>query len=284
MSFGIYEEGYMSGSGSAAAGGNGVRAKVSRATENVTDSRVVTAGARAGYAVNGVLHLLIAWLGLEVAFGGAGAGAKADPSGAMALVASTPVGLVVLIAIVAGFVLLAVWQIGECVRGPRTRDRLKAGVKAIVYLALALSALSFLTGTAKSGQAQASDMTATLMKMPLGPVLVVVGGLALAGVGVYHIFKGWTERFRRDLASSPSRFTIIAGKVGYIARGIAFIAVGIGVVIAGVTHHPTASRGLDGALHDMVALPWGQALVALIALGFAAYGVYSFSRARRART
>ena len=272
----------MSGSGSAAASGSGVRAKASKAAEDVTDSRVMTAGARAGYAVNGVLHLLIAWLGLQLAFGGYGA--KADPSGAMSLVASTSVGLVVLIAIVVGFTLLAVWQIGECIRGPRTRDRLKAAAKAIVYLALALSAVSFLMGTGKSGQAQASDMTATLMNMPFGPVLVVVGGLAVAGMGVYHIAKGWTERFRRDLASSPSRFTVVAGKVGYIARGIAFIAAGIGIVVAGVTHHPSASRGLDGALHDMLALPWGQTIVALVALGFAAYGFYSFSRARRART
>ncbi|HET7724918.1 MAG TPA: DUF1206 domain-containing protein [Propionibacteriaceae bacterium] len=248
----------------------------------MTDSRVVTAGARAGYAVNGVLHLLIAVLALQIAFGGRGA--KADPSGAMGLAASTPVGLVVLIAIVVGFGLLAVWQIGEVIRGPRTRDRLKAAAKAIVYLALAFSAVSFLMGRGNNGQRQASDLTATLMKMPLGPVLVVLAGLVVAGVGVYHIIKGWTERFRRDLASSPSRFTMVAGKVGYIARGVAFIAVGIGIVVAGVTHHPDASRGLDGALHDMVALPWGQALVALVALGFAAYGFYSFSRAHRART
>ncbi|MBI4901129.1 MAG: DUF1206 domain-containing protein, partial [Actinobacteria bacterium] len=33
-----------------------------------------------------------------------------------------------------------------------------------------------------------------------------------------------------------------------------------------------------------VALPWGQAIVALVALGFAAYGLYSFGRAHRART
>ena len=84
----------------------------------MTDSRVVTAGARAGYAVNGVLHLLIAVLALQIAFGGRGA--KADPSGAMGLAASTPVGLVVLIAIVVGFGLLAVWQIGEVIRGLRS--------------------------------------------------------------------------------------------------------------------------------------------------------------------
>lgn len=270
----------MSASGKTS--GDGTRAKLARATEEVTDRRVVTAGARVGYAVNGLLHLLIAWLGLQVAFGGAGA--EADPSGALALVAGTPVGLVILVAIAVSFTLLAVWQVGECVRGPGKGDRLKAGSKAVVYLVLAFSAVSFLMGSRKSGRAQANDATATLMGLPFGPILVVVAGLAVAGVGGYHIYKGWTERFRRDLASTPSRLMVMAGKVGYIARGIAFIAVGVGIVTAGLTQHPSESRGLDGALHDMVSLPWGQVIVALVAAGFAAFGLYSFSRAKRART
>jgi len=196
----------------------GTAGDLSRTGRRVTDNRIVEFGARAGYAVTGVLHLLIAWLGLQVAFGQRGV--RADQSGAMALVAGSPFGKVVLVAIVAAFLLLAVWQIGECVRGPEAGDRAKAAAKAVVYLAL---------------------------------------------------------------AGSPSRYIIVAGKVGYIARGVAFILIGAGFVTAGLTHQPSRSRGLDGALRDMVALPWGQAIVTLVALGFAAYGVYLFSRARHAR-
>ena len=259
-----------------------VSRRLSTATQKVADHPVVTAGARVGYAVNGLLHLLIAWLGLQVAYGGAGA--KADTSGAMALAASSPVGFAVLVLIAVAFALLAVWQIGECVRGPKLGDRVKAGAKAVVYLALGWSAVSLLMGTAKSGQAQANDATATLMGLPFGPVLVILGGIAIVAVGAFHMYKGWTERFRRDLVSTPSRPILMAGKVGYIAKGIALIAVGIGVVTAGLTDRPSQSRGLDGALHDMVSLPWGQVVVTLVAAGFAAYGLYSFSRAKRART
>jgi len=256
--------------------------RFSAAVGDVTDHPLVEAGARAGYAVNGVLHLLIAWLGLQVAFGRSGA--RADPSGAMALVAGSPLGMVILIAIVVAFVLLAVWQVGECVRGPETGDRVKAAAKAVAYLALALAAVSFLTGTHTTGQAQAKDATSTLMDLPLGQVLVTLVGIAVIGIGGYHIFKGWTERFRRDLSSTPSRMTVMAGKVGYIARGVALIGVGIGLVTAGVTHQASRSKGLDGALHQMVGLPWGQAVVTLVAVGFACFGVYLFSRAQRART
>ncbi|MGV8909457.1 MAG: DUF1206 domain-containing protein [Propionicimonas sp.] len=272
----------MAVSGRADGHGLGTPGKLSRVAAGVADHRVVDAGARAGYAVSGLLHLLIAWLGLQLAFGRSGA--KADTSGAMAMVAANPVGMVVLVAIVVAFVLLAVWQVGECVRGPDTGDRVKAGAKALVYIALAWSAVLFLMGVGKSGQAQAKDATAALMDLPFGPVLVVIVGIGVVAVGGYHIFKGWKEKFRSDLTSTPSRYILMAGKVGYIAKGVALIAVGIGLVTAGVTHHPSKSQGLDGALHSMMSLPLGQLVVVLVAAGFAAYGVYSFSRARRART
>lgn len=271
----------MSGSRKPADSTGKVVRELSSAVEEVADHPVVTVGARAGYAVNGLLHLLIAWLGLQVASGDDGA--EADPSGAMALVAHTAVGVVVLVMIAVSFLLLAAWQVGECLRRRKTGDRVKAAAKAIVYLGLSGSAASFLLGSGARGPAQADGATATVMGLPFGPVLVVVVGVVVVGVGVYHVYKGWTGRFRKDLASTPSRFSMIAGKVGYIARGVAFIAVGFGIVTAGLTHHPSASRGLDGALHDMVLLPWGQVLVILVAAGFAAFGLYSFSRARRAR-
>lgn len=271
----------MATSGKATGRDSAAAGRFSRAVGDVTDHPVIDAGARAGYAVNGVLHLLIAWLGLQVAFGRA---AKADPSGAMALVATTPLGMVILVAIVVAFVLLAVWQVGECVRGRETGDRVKAGAKAVVYLVLAWGAVSFLMGSGKSGQSQAKDATATLMDLPFGQVIVIVVGLAVVGIGGYHIYKGWTERFRNDLASSPSRLTVVAGKLGYIARGIALIAVGIGLMTAGFTHQASKSKGLDGALHQMVSLPFGQVVLTVVAAGFACFGVYLFSRARRART
>lgn len=263
-------------------GTGGIADGLSDAARSATDNRVVDLGARAGYAVNGILHLLIAWLGVGVALGRHDA--KADPSGAMAVIAGTPFGKIVLVAIVVAFALLALWQVGECVRARDAGDRAKAAAKAVVYLALASGAVSFLAGSGSSGANQAGGATAALMDLPFGQALVVLAGVAVAGVGGYHIHKGWTEKFREDLAGAPSRLTVVAGKVGYIARGIAFIAIGIGVVTAGVTHHPSRSRGLDGALRDMVALPWGPAIVLLVAAGFAAFGLYSFSRARRART
>lgn len=252
-----------------------------RPAEAVGDHPVVEAGARAGYAVNGVLHLLIAALGLQVAFGNKGA--EADPSGAMRLVAGTPVGGVVLVAVIAGFALLAVWQVTEGVRSHETRDRVKAFAKALVYLALAWGAVTILLGGGASGPAQAKDATATVLDLPFGVALVGAAGLAVVGVGAFHIHKGWTEGFRDDLETSPGHVLTTLGRIGYIAKGVALVAVGGGLITAAALHDPSRSRGLDGALSDLVALPFGQVLVAVISLGFAAYGVYSLARAGHAK-
>jgi len=50
--------------------------------------------ARAGYAVSGVLHILIGVLAFRVAFGNGGE--QADQSGALSTISSTPFGAVVL--------------------------------------------------------------------------------------------------------------------------------------------------------------------------------------------
>lgn len=255
--------------------------EVPRSAEEVANHPAVEAGARAGYAVNGLLHLLIAVLGLEVAFGHKGA--QADPSGALQLVAGTPVGGVVLVAVVVSFALLAVWQFAEAFRSRQTSDRVKAVAKAVTYLVLGWGAVSVLIGSSTSSSTSATHATATLLGLPFGVALVVVAGLAVVGIGAYHVHKGWTEGFRKDLRSSPSRPVVIAGRVGYVAKGIALIAVGAGLVTAALRHDPAESRGLDGALSDLVSLPFGQVIVVVISLGFAAYGVYSFSRARRAK-
>ncbi|GAB3871622.1 DUF1206 domain-containing protein [Dactylosporangium cerinum] len=49
---------------------------------------------------------------------------------------------------------------------------------------------------------------------------------------------------------------------------------------AAVTNDPGKSRGLDAALHTLVAQPYGKFLLLAVALGVAAFGVYCFFQAK----
>ena len=74
-----------------------------------------------GLITYGVVHLLIAWIALQLAWGGGGG--QASQQGAMAELAGNPVGLVVLWATAIGMVALVVWQVSEAINGLPRRIR-----------------------------------------------------------------------------------------------------------------------------------------------------------------
>ena len=78
------------------------------------DHPVIERGARLGFALAGLLHLLIGWIALQIAWGGDG-GEDADQSGALTMLAETPAGPVLLWVAVVGFVLLELLHLTETV-------------------------------------------------------------------------------------------------------------------------------------------------------------------------
>lgn len=248
--------------------------------------------ARVGYAVSGLLHLLIGGIAVRLATGSGGQ--SADQTGALAQVAAQPFGRVVLWFGVVGFAALGLWQLGEAVWGGRGGDRTdrtkqvgKAAGKAVVYLALTVTTLSFARGGSSSSSEQSSDVTATLLQSGGGRVLVAVIGLVVVGVGIYHAVKGARKKFLADLAGNAGgdvgRAVVRLGQVGYLAKGVALVVVGLLFVVAAVQSDPSEATGLDGALTTLGEQPGGPVVLVLVGIGFVAYGLYSFARARYAR-
>ena len=76
---------------------------------------------------------------------------------------------------------------------------------------------------------------------------------------------------------------MVIGVIGYIAKGISLVTVGILVLVAAVRVDADAAGGLDGAIQTLVGLPYGPALVVGVGFGFIAYGVFSILRGKYAR-
>jgi hypothetical protein len=256
---------------------------VKQAAAKAGDHPVLENAARLGYVVNGIVHLLIAWLALQVAW--TGGGGSADQSGAMQTLAGNDIGRVILWVAVVGFVGLGVWQVTEVVVGRgETSDRLKAAAKAVVYLFLAFSFFSYArNGGGSSSSQQSVDFTTSLMNQPFGRILVGALGVVVLGVGAYHVYKGYRKKFLQDLREHPGRWVVRAGRFGYIARGIAFALVGVLFVLAAVHTQPGEATGLDGALRTLRDAPYGQIMLTVVALGFASFAVYLFARSKYAR-
>lgn len=254
------------------------------AAREAGNSPVVEWGARLGYAVLGLIHLLIAWIALKVAWGIGGGSTKADTSGALETLTASGTGVVLLWVCCAGFALLAVWQLFEAAIGyGEAADRLKAGAKGVMYLFFAWSTFKVGQGASSSSEKQTEDFTAGLMGSPGGRVLVAVVGLVVLGVAGYHVYKGWTTKFLEDLREHPGDWAVTAGRVGYIAKGVALFIVGFFFLVAAWQADPDQAQGLDGALKTVKDQPFGPFLLTLVAAGIAAYAVYSFARSRYAR-
>lgn len=255
---------------------------VGNRARSASEHPIVENGARVGYAASGVLHLLLAWLALRLAWGSYSG--EADQSGAFQSLTGSGAGVVLLVVLGVGFVLLALWNIAEAflVHG-EAKDRVKYAAKGVTYGVLASGAFTVASGRNSSGSEQSQDLTARLMANPAGTVLVVVVGLVIVAVGGYHIYKGVAGKYREDLTQDPGRAVEMMATIGYTAKGVALIVIGGLFVAAAVTHDPEKASGMDGALRTLLELPLGKVLLTLVALGLVAYGIYSFARAKYAK-
>jgi Domain of Unknown Function (DUF1206) len=116
------------------------------------DSASLEVLARGGLIAYGVVHLLIGWLALQIAWG-ASARKSADVSGVLRTLADEPFGKILLGLVAVGLVALALWQASEAIWGYRNREgaervrkQVTSGAKAVFYAALGVSAASVALG------------------------------------------------------------------------------------------------------------------------------------------
>ena len=265
---------------------------MSRAVDKATDSTTFERVARAGHVMSGFVHLLIAYIIVQLAFG---SGGNADQSGALGTLASKPGGRIALWVATIAFIAMALWRLAETVLGPHATeksgdnddtsllDRAKAFGLAVVYFAFAFSSYQFASGGGKSSGQQNAGMSARLMESGAGKTLLVIVGLVAVAIGGYHIYKGAAKNFLDDLKGTPSKFVEPLGVVGYVAKGLVIAGAGVLVIVAVFNSDPSKATGIDGAVKTLGSAPFGQFLLVLAALGIAAYGLYSFVMARYAR-
>lgn len=253
-------------------------------------NRALQIAARAGSAVNGVLHGIIGVIAIGIAIGAGDH--EADQSGALNALSDTPGGTIGLWLIVVGLGALGLWQIIEGVLVPapdparKWAKRAADFGKAVVYLAVAISALSFAVGQSASSSKTSKDLSATLLGVAGGVYVLVAVGLAVFAVGAFFCFRGASRGFTRDIAiptGNSAVLVIVLGMVGYISKGILLCVVGVLFVVAALTFDPDHARGLDSALKSLVALPFGAVILAAAGVGLIAYGLYCIARGKLAR-
>jgi hypothetical protein len=261
-----------------------------RAADEVGRSPVFRGIARGGYAAVGLLHVIIGVIAISI--GIHAGGGEADQTGALRSLAQAPGGIVLLWIMVVALVALVVWQIGRGVAADgdakdRWKVRASAWGQAVGYAVIAVLGVTVAVGGGGGGGGGGQQtLTAQLLAVPAGVVLIVAVGLGIVGGGVWFGAKGIRRKFLDDLVpprAAVRRAVVVTGMVGHLAKGVSLAVLGILLIVAAVTADPGQAGGLDQAFQALASAPFGEVLVVLTGIGFIAYGVYSGFRARFAR-
>ena len=267
----------------------------SEAKEAVT-SKWLTPLARFGYAAKGVVYLIMGLLALSAALGSGAT--PTDQKGVFQAIFDHPFGKFLLIVIAIGLVGYALWCLcqgvldvdgkGTSAKGIATR--VGYTVVGIVYLVLAFGAFKLATGggAGSSSDTTTRDVTAQLLAKPLGVVLVVLVGLGALAIAAVLFYRTWKADFEslirpKELGQKGKDVLVTLGRVGYASLGVVFTEISIFLMVAALHHNPGEAQGLGGALRAMEQQPFGRLLLAIVALGLIAYGVYSVASARYRR-
>ncbi len=253
--------------------------------------------ARLGYAVRGIVYLIIGGLAIKLA---TGYGGKAtDQQGALQAIGQQPFGKFLLVVVAIGLVGYALWKLVEAFFDPDGVGKSAKGIVGrigdvivgLAYASLALGAISIVTGTGnggKSSNASTQDWTARLLQHPFGVFLVVIIGLIVVATAAYLLYRAYAADFRKrlnlsSLSAQWRKWAIFSGRFGYAALGVVYGIIGIFLVVAAVKNNAGQAKGLSGALQLLIHQPFGPVLLAVVALGLIAYGIYSFVEARYRR-
>lgn len=254
--------------------------------DDARENPAVEGAARLGFALYGVLYLVLAWLTVQLALGDHSD--KVSGKGALHQMVEQPAGAAVLWAACVGFAALVVWDgfrtfsPGRDLRG-RVSSVCRAGVFAI------FSFMSAQVAITRESEEDTKALTALVLGLPYGRWLVGALGLGTVAFGVYSAFKGFSDRWRHEIdvegrtGDSGTAITWLS-RGGYVIRGLAICIVGGLFCWAAWTHDPQKSGGLDQALSRLRGAPYGPWLLLVVAAGFACWGMFQLAKVKHLRT
>lgn len=249
--------------------------------------------ARIGYGARGFVYLSAGVLILLAAVDlvGDAVGIK----GALDWLAQRPLGRLWAFLIGLGLAALVMWRLlqavfdadheGVSLQGLATR--LGQALSGFSYAALSFAAFSLLIRTpegdpAVEGVIRSREQAATVLSLPFGKWLLIGVGLMIFGIGAANVVRAWREDFTAYLACSAktSRRVAPLARVGHVARGLAYLPLAVLVILAGLNSSASDVTGLGAALEAVERQPAGPWILIAGALGFVAFGSFSFIEAR----
>lgn len=232
---------------------------------------------RLGFATRGLLYVVIAMLVLTT-------GRTEDPAGALQYV-SEGGGKVLLIMMTIGLLAYGMWRLCDAALnverhgtdGSATVERIGAAGSGFVHLFLAWQAIRIMQGVKAAGGGEAQNSATSVLQVPGGGILLLLGSLVLLATGAFQLAKAFKGSYLKHLeprvANQP--WAKWSGRAGYAARGLVFLITGIFMARAGLDEQASKAGDMADAL-TWLNSPWDL----IVAFGLLGFGVFSLIEAR----
>ena len=252
--------------------------------------------ARIGFAAKALLYGIVGVLAFQAARGTGGR--NTGTKGALGEIIEQPFGKTLLGIMAIGLLGYAAWRIVEGISDPERRGSDPKGlamrgsfiVRGLGHAALAVQALrvAFRQSSDTNDSSNAREATSRAMEMPMGEWFVMLVGAGIAGYGLYQLYRAVKSKLSKQLDfgalhSETGRWAIPVSRFGIAARGAVFVMVGILFVRAGRDANANEAGGMGAALSALGDGSYGRLILAIIAIGMIAYGVYEAIQARYRR-
>lgn len=205
-----------------------------------------------------------------------------------------PLGPFFLILLILCSLALALWRGLQSIADLEEKGRSLAGLlqrARLIGSAGLQIGLCVLSGAILAGHSPVSSeriaraSASRLVAFPLGWTLLFAAGAACAGVGVFYFYRAFTGKFHawfrcEEMHPRGMLFCFALGRLGYAARGAIACSIGYFLAVAGYYARPEQVTGLAGALDALFQQPLGHGVVALIAAGLVAHGLFALASAR----
>jgi hypothetical protein len=257
-------------------------------------SKAVRVMYRLGYAAKGLVFLIIGVMALMLMMGMGGQ--LSDPTDALKVIHRQPFGQFLLLLTGISLLGYVAWRAAQSIFNVEHKEhsaknaikRIGYAISGLVYLSLSVLAIrGFMEGRVQNNEGS-MGLTAKALDLPAGPALVMITGAIIIGVGLFHFVMGFQKRFMKQFENgrmTEKEREIIekSGMIGLPARGFTFGIIGYFFIRAGMHANAAETKDTKGVMEHILGLPMGEAILAIIAVGFVCYAVYCFAAARYRR-
>lgn len=250
--------------------------------------------AQVGLSAKGVVYCLVGIIAFMAAFEIDGKSTqKAGKSGIFQTILEQPFGKWLLAAVALGLACYTIWRFIQALQDSNNQGsdakgvakRLRYAFSGIVYAGLAFLAAKLVLGNGGSNGDSRETLARELLQQPFGQWLVGIVAVITMLTGVYQIYYGLSEKYKKKVQSGGFKSDIEqkmvrVGKIGYVARGVVWLVIGYLFLKAAMQTNPEQAGGSSSAFAFLESASYGSYLLGAVALGLICYGVFMFMRAK----